>query len=131
MSRFVNCAGLSKAKVLRHLYNNARPFGLGHLHAQTRVMTIQEAQDWLNELPEDYQSYDYIHGRALKVNFMDYPHVPTERFNYIYGPEAMEKLIEELRNSPDYPTYTTNFKPKSKEELETIISESKIDLIDI
>ena len=41
----MNIEGLNKAEILKELYNNSRPLGLGILHYDPKPMTIEEATE--------------------------------------------------------------------------------------
>lgn len=60
----VNIAGISKAKVLKALYDKAHPLGLGFLHYVPGPMAIEEAE----QLVESTLYFDYVHGRVVKVD---------------------------------------------------------------
>ncbi len=64
MPETINIAGISKAKILAALYNNARVQGLGILQAIPGNMSVAEAEDRLS----DSSYFDYVNGRVLKIN---------------------------------------------------------------
>lgn len=59
----INIQGKNKAAVLCALYNASQPQGLGYLHYTPEPMQEAEARDLL----EDYQHFDYLKGRVMKV----------------------------------------------------------------
>ena len=65
--RTVNIKDLGRADVLRALYANARPQGLGLLHYTPGGMSQEEAMDLLKE----YNYFDYVHGRVMKVDLRE------------------------------------------------------------
>jgi hypothetical protein len=62
----LNIAGLDKAQVLKALYDNAKPQGMGFLHYQPDPMDIEEAKI----LVQDNTYFDYVKGRVMKVNLL-------------------------------------------------------------
>jgi hypothetical protein len=70
----IDIKGLDKAAVLAALYNNSRPVGLGLLHFNPKLMTVEEAREIMtNGSAVDYcklqkTSFDYLNGRVMKVN---------------------------------------------------------------
>ena len=60
----INISGLNKAEVLAALYNNSKTQGMGRLHYTPEPMTIQEANELLNQS----HYFDYLKGRVMKVN---------------------------------------------------------------
>ena len=78
----IDLRGLDKAAVLAALYNASKPQGLGFLHYDPALMTVEEAQAILDEkqarLKEinstggnwDEIYFDYLKGRVMKVDLL-------------------------------------------------------------
>ena len=60
----IDISTYNKADVLRVLFNNARPQGLGFLHYKPEPMTLQTAEELLSK----HTYFDYVQGRVMKVN---------------------------------------------------------------
>ena len=60
----MNIEGLNKAEILKELYNNSRPLGLGILHYDPKPMTIEEATEILKHTTK----FDYLYGRVMKID---------------------------------------------------------------
>ena len=58
---------VDKAVALAALYNASHPQGMGFLHYEARKMTVEEAE----ELLQQSGYFDYLKGRVMKVNFSD------------------------------------------------------------
>ena len=71
----VDITGLDKVKVFMHLFNNAKPMGMGVLHFQDRPLDLKKAEQyfrgeyggWLLD-PRRPMYFDYVEGRCMKVN---------------------------------------------------------------
>lgn len=86
----MNIKGVSKAKVLLELYNNARPLGLGCLQYDSELMTEEEAQ----KLLESGQTYfDYVKGRVMKID-LSTDELETDLYNRDNGIGRAEEVIE-------------------------------------
>lgn len=65
MSEKISLAGLNKGAVLAALYNASRPLGMGFLHYNPVPMTVEEAQELLDQ---GRTYFDYLKGRVMKVD---------------------------------------------------------------
>lgn len=83
---------LNKAEVLRSLYNNAKPQGMGFLLATKEDMTLEQAEKLLEESNDKY--FDYIQGRVLKVRIKN--ELDTWLYNRDNGDNAAENVINKL-----------------------------------
>jgi len=68
----IDTTGLDNAAVLAVLYNNSKPLGMGFLHFDPELMTVDEAHTLLAENvrarpPGDGAYFDYLKGRVMKV----------------------------------------------------------------
>lgn len=107
VGKSVFIAGLNKAEILAALYNNAKPRGLGWRHYDPNPMTVEQAQKCLKEGDDFVKAlgkaieersllyFDYLRGRALKVDLSGNEFDPTE-YNHIYGRDAAECIIARL-----------------------------------
>jgi hypothetical protein len=63
----ISIAGLDKALVLKALYDNAQPLGMGGLHFRPGSMSEDEANRIVAS-SEGRLYFDYVGGRPLKVD---------------------------------------------------------------
>jgi len=61
----ISIKGIDKAEVLRHLYNAARPKGLGFFGATPGDMALDEARTLIEE-ESPMLVFDYVKGRVIK-----------------------------------------------------------------
>ncbi len=121
----VDCSGLTKEDVLTHLYNNAKPLGMGFIQAKAEPMSIQEAKSQLSE--NSY--FDYLNGRPLKISFSSYPIIDSHLYDRDQGgPGTMKRLVGELK-SGSVVSQDVKFEPKSDAELKEILKNSKIEIV--
>lgn len=93
MSERIDISKLDKAEVLEALYNNSRQQGMGFMHARGREpMTKQQAAEELNATT----SFDYLHGRVMKVNLGGDSFHPAA-YDRDNGAGAAERAISHLR----------------------------------
>lgn len=60
----MNIQGIDKALVLKALYDNSAPIGMGFLSARDGDLSLEEARSLLKK-----QTYfDYLYGRPLKIS---------------------------------------------------------------
>lgn len=90
----IDITGLDKAAVLKALYDNSKPQGLGFLHYVSGDMSIEEARS-ITEQPFGCNQ-DYLKGRVLKIDISDHEFDPRlyDRDN---GDGAAARAIKELR----------------------------------
>lgn len=62
----VNVKGLDRAKVIKALYDNSVPVGMGYMQYREGKMEINEAKELVKE-----EFLDYVHGRYMKCSFRD------------------------------------------------------------
>lgn len=60
----IDVTGINKAQLLKALYDDAKPLGMGMLHFQPEPMTIEEA----DRLSKEHTYFDYLKGRVMKVD---------------------------------------------------------------
>jgi len=60
----IDISKLDKADILRRLYNNSHPLGMGILNYDPADMTLDEAR----ELLQKQTRFDYLKGRVMKIN---------------------------------------------------------------
>lgn len=92
----INIAGLEKAAVLKALYDNSQPLGMGFIHYDPKPMSLEEARAFLAK--STY--FDYLKGRVMKSELSknDYYEGLYDRDN---GPgaalRALTPLIEQSK----------------------------------
>lgn len=64
----INIKGLDKKEILRRLYNNSRPIGMGWLQATSEEMTYKEAKKIIKE---EGLEFDYLKGRVMKIDLIE------------------------------------------------------------
>lgn len=90
----INIEGLNRADVLKELYNNSKPLGMGILHYNPKPMTTEEAQELLNN-----QTYfDYLYRRVMKVDLSSDIQFTGRLYDRDNGEGAAERVINKLRN---------------------------------
>jgi hypothetical protein len=89
----MNITGLSKAKVLAVLYNNAKVQGRGFLQAIDGDMSVEVAQAILDSGQKDF---DYLYGRVMKVDLSG-DEVDTWGYNRDNGENAAENVVDSIR----------------------------------
>lgn len=92
-SEVIDIGGLDKAAVLRALYTDARPQGMGFLHYDPKPMSVEEAQT-LIEVQGLY--FDYLKGRVMKVNLAG-DKLDPRLYDRDNGSGAAKKVIDFLR----------------------------------
>ena len=92
MSDDVDIKGLDKAEVLRALYNQSKPQGLGILHYRPEDMTVKEA----GELLKEWTRFDYLHGRVMKVK-LEGDSFNASLYDRDNGPGRAEEIVKGLR----------------------------------
>ncbi len=86
----MDITGMSKAKILASLYNNAKVQGMGMLQAVGGDMPIVEAQ----QLLDSGQTYfDYLHGMVMKIDLSS-DELRTDLYNRDNGPNAAEGILK-------------------------------------
>ena len=95
MSDNINITGLDKAAILAALYNAAISIGAGVFQYNPSPMTVQEARLVLSS---GVTSFDYFHGRVLKVD-LSRDIIDPRDYNRDNGPDAAERVIARLRQT--------------------------------
>jgi hypothetical protein len=107
---------MDKAEVLATLYNAATPFGMGFLEYEAKPMTKDDARNILDKF---HEPFDYLKGRAMKIDLSDDMLDPSRYDNY-YGAGTALKALMALSK-----TNQTN--PKQVQDMHTdkIIEQAK------
>ncbi|WP_394870540.1 hypothetical protein [Clostridium butyricum] len=89
----INIEGLKKADVLKELYNNSKPLGMGFLQFEAKEMTTEEAEEFLKRTTY----FDYLKGRVMKVDLSS----DTEFEEWLYdrdnGQGSAQRVINSLK----------------------------------
>lgn len=89
----MNIKGVSKAKILSALYNNAKVQGMGFIHFVSGDMSTKEAQSML----DSGQTYfDYVKGRVMKIDLSKETELDTRLYNRDNGHNAAENIINKI-----------------------------------
>ncbi len=86
----LDCKHLKKEDVLCALYNNSKPLGFGIHQFNAKNMTSKEAMDEFIKT----NSFDYLHGRVMKLKFSTYPLLDVRLYNRDNGENAAENIIK-------------------------------------
>lgn len=89
----INIRDLAKGRLLKALYNNAKPQGVGVLVADAQQMTEAQAiETLLVDCRPDRFSFDYLRGRVMKVDLSgDY--LDETLYDRDNGPGAAARAI--------------------------------------
>lgn len=95
----VSTKGIEKWKVLKALYDNAQPQGLGFLQYNGSLMTEEEAKAIIEEKRQYHNGlyFDYLKGRVMKVNLSDDDGFDERLYDRDNGKHAAERAIGALR----------------------------------
>jgi len=89
---YVDISGIDKVALIKALFYNAKPLGMGFLHYDAKhSLSDDEAENLVRS------GTDYVKGRVMKINVSD-DTVYTRLYNRDNGPGAAEKVIERLRS---------------------------------
>jgi hypothetical protein len=89
----INIEGLSKAEVLKELYNNSIVQGFGFLQATGKDMTISEATDLLKK-----QTYfDYLYGKVMKISLSSDVEFDEWLYDRDNGQGSAKRVVDKLR----------------------------------
>lgn len=89
----INIKGLNKAEVLKELYNNSKVQGLGFLQATGTDMTIEEAE----ELLQQQTYFDYLYGKVMKIDLSSDEEFEERLYDRDNGAGSAKKIIDKLR----------------------------------
>lgn len=89
----MDITGMNKAEILASLYNRSKTQGMGVLHYQEGDMTVEEAQEMLDQ-GQTY--FDYVKGRVMKIELSG-DELETDLFNRDNGDGVCERIIEQLK----------------------------------
>jgi hypothetical protein len=98
MSEKISLVGLNKAAVLAALYNASKPQGMGFMHYNPAPMTVEQAQEILDQSPDKY--FDYLAGRVMKTNLSG-DELDTWGYDRDNGEGAAAAAIQELQMTGD------------------------------
>lgn len=106
----INISGISKGKVLKALYDNSRPLGMGMLQFVPGPMKLEEA----DEIVTKQLNFDYLQGRVMKVDISgdDFHPGSYDRDN---GEGAAQKAINSIGRSDKTVTRVVIDKEQLKE----------------
>ncbi len=102
----IDISSLDKSEVLAALYNRARPQGMGYMHFDPKPMTTEEARAILDGennaahtsgfWPGYHASFDYLHGRVMKVNLSG-DSFREDLYDRDNGEGAAAKAVDSIR----------------------------------
>lgn len=88
----IDVSTIPPARLLAALYNNAKPLGMGFLHARPN-MTEDDAAELLRGRERPY--FDYLYGRPLKVEINGSTLNPR-LYDRDWGDGAAERIVNKL-----------------------------------
>jgi len=89
----INTENYSQAQVLKALFNNSKPQGMGILNFMDRNMSLDEAK----EIIDSGQTYfDYHEGRVMKVNLIDFMQFEEAGYDRDNGHGAAQRAIDSI-----------------------------------
>jgi hypothetical protein len=96
----MDITGYSKALILQALYNRAKPLGYGIFDYDPKPMTLEEAQELLENSDKLFPYFDYVKGRVMKI-CLGGEEINTRLYNRDNGPNAAEDAILEALTTPE------------------------------
>ena len=100
MTHMVNIENLPHAEILAALFNNSHPVGMGILAAihGPRELSVEMAQEIIDERGGKSIYFDYLFGRPLKVDLSNEQELDSRLYDRDNGgPGTAAHLIGELR----------------------------------
>lgn len=100
MTHMVNIENLPHAEILAALFNNPHPVGMGILAAihGPRELSVEMAQEIIDERGGKSIYFDYLFGRPLKVDLSNEQELDSRLYDRDNGgPGTAAHLIGELR----------------------------------
>jgi hypothetical protein len=98
----INIEGLSKAEVLKELFNNSKIQGFNAqmvtmgLIPYPKNLTTFEAQEILDNMEEEIY-FDYLNGKVMKVDLTSDEGFDPWGYDRDNGEGSAERIIQELR----------------------------------
>ncbi|WP_346961371.1 hypothetical protein [Clostridium sp.] len=89
----INIEGLKKAEVLKELYNNSKPLGMGFLQFEEEEMTTKEAEELLKQTTY----FDYLKGRVMKVDLSSDIEFEEWLYDRDNGQGSAQRIINSLK----------------------------------
>jgi len=89
----LNIKGLKKADVLKVLYNNSRPQGMGYLQFDPKPMATEQAE----ELLKQGTYFDYLYGRVMKLDLNSDNEFEEWLYDRDNGQGSAERAVNSLR----------------------------------
>ena len=94
----INIEGIDKAEVLCALYNASKVQGMGIFLSADIPMPVEEAQILL----EYGTSFDYLHGKVMKIDLSDDKQFEERLYDRDNGIGAAQRVIDHLREKKIY-----------------------------
>lgn len=91
----IDITGLDKAEVLKALYDNSAPQGLGFLQAEVGGLDINEARHYVTG---DSLYFDYLKGRPIKTDLSEDEFDPFGFDRDNGGRGSAERIVAALRS---------------------------------
>jgi hypothetical protein len=108
-NNYIDITGLDKAELLAALYNNAKPRGLGFIHANASTMTKEKAKEYIAQKESNGWSlnFDYLEGRALKIDITK-DKIFIKQYDNYNGDGLAKQTIEEVSKGNIVPSIELN-----------------------
>jgi len=88
----INIKNLDKAEVLKVLYDNSKPQGMGFLHFTPDEISIEEAKSLLTQ----GTYFDYLKGRVMKIDLSSDDEFDPRLYDRDNGEGFAKKVIDRL-----------------------------------
>jgi len=107
----VNTTGIDRAALLAALYDRAQPQGTGFLHFNPAPMTLEEAQQLLDENTQEWPRnsgkqvcyFDYLKGRVMKIDVLR-EELDPRLYDRDNGQGAVQGVVNQLMEKLTAPT---------------------------
>lgn len=96
----IDIRNFDKAAVLAALYNRASPMGAGFMAHEEGSMSVQEAQELIDNHHSSRLWFDYLKGRAMKVDITG-DELRAGNYDSYYGAGAAEAVLKALESTGD------------------------------
>lgn len=96
MSSVFDFTGYDQINVLRLIYENSKPLGLGIFQYDPDPLSYEEAVKIYDEHKPYDLFFDYLKGRCLKVDFSTFPKLDLFYPIYEHGSDFPNKIFSAL-----------------------------------
>ena len=113
----IDASDIPAGLLLAALYNNSRPIGMGHFHADAAIMT-QEVAD--THLENGKTFFDYLNGRPLKIQLKNMADINPHGYDRDNGGQgSLLRLVESMRTRREESSGVFSLPPVEEIQLKT------------